>query len=319
MYSVGTALLKEQMNNLRRPIHVRGLLDNLKNLPQAEYLLKMGLPQLAAGYIDKNRRSFEDVVGVSRQYLPILRETQANHREIGVLAAYPRWVEPDTVRRLVSLDLDNETMTPLMDIVKDVPLGRALRYLEKQKQLSGQKKLTFHRLTVIYRDYINMAKLLGADMRVKSLQTPPRLKERHDQLVQQANKKRYEMEDAAMRKVIEGGLYWWAHDFGNEEFTVVYPQGKSDFTREGQCLNHCVGSVVSYFENHCKGTRMIFFIRRANEPDKPFFTAEIDMVEHRIRQLYGFGDCSAPRSVRQFTENFVRAIKRWTGAERMAS
>lgn len=319
LYSVGTALLKDQMDNLRRPIHVRWLLDNLKNLPQAEYLLKMGLPQLASGYIDKDKRNFEEVVGVSRQYLPILRETQANHREIGVLAAYPRWVEPDTVRRLVSLDMDYETLALLQEIVKDVPLSRALRYLEKQKQLSSQKKLTFHHLISTYRDYINMAKLLGADMRIKSLQMPPCLKERHDQLVQQENKKRCELEDAAMRKVIEDGLYWWAQDFGNKDFTVVYPQGKSDFTREGQCLNHCVGSIASYFENHCKGTRMIFFIRRTNEPNKPFFTAEIDMVEHRIRQLYGFGDCSAPQEVRQFTENFVRAIKRWTGAEKAAS
>jgi len=319
LYSVSTALLKEQMDNLRRPIHVRGLLDNLKNYPQAEYLLKMGLPQLAAGHIDKDKRGFADVVGISRQYLPILRETQANHREIGVLATYPRWVEPDTVRRLVSLNLDHETITTLMEIVKDVPLGRALRYLEKQKQLPGQRRLTFCHLIKIYRDYIKMAKLLDADMRVKSLQTPPRLKERHDQLAQQASKKRCEKEDALMQKVIEDGLYWWARDFGNEEFMVVYPQGKSDFVREGQCLNHCVGSVPSYFENHCKGTSMIFFIRRVNEPDKPFFTAEIDMVEHSIRQLYGFGDCSASREVRQFTEGFVRAISRWTSAERMAS
>lgn len=311
LYSVGTGLLKEQMDNLQRPIHVRGLMDNLKNLPQAEYLLKMGLPQLAAEYIDKDKRNFEEVVGISRQYLPILRETQANYREICVLAAYPRWVEPDTVRRLVSLDMDYETLALLQEIVKDVPISRALRYLEKQKQLSSQKKLTFYHLISTYRDYINMAKLLGADMRIKSLHMPPCLKERHEQLIQQANKKRCELEDAAMRKVIEDGLYWWAQNFGNKDFTVVYPQGKSDFIREGQCLNHCVGSVTSYFENHCKGTRMIFFIRRTNEPNKPYFTAEIDIVEYRIRQLYGFGDCSAPREVRQYTESFVRACARW--------
>ncbi len=315
LYTVDTDLVIDQLDELRRPIHVRRLLDNLKNYPQAEYLLKMGLPQLADGYIDKDKRGFEDVVGVSRQYLPILRETQANHREIGVLAAYPRWVEPDTIRRLVNLNLDYSDFGTLREITEDVPLGRTLRYLEKQQQLPGQRQMTFSHLMEIYKDYIAMAKLLGADMRIKSLQMPPRLKERHDQLVHQANKKRCELEDAAMRKVIEDGLYWWAQDFGNKDFTVVYPQGKSDFIREGQCLNHCVGSSPSYFENHCKGTRMIFFIRRAAEPDKPFFTAEIDMVDHHIRQLYGFRDCSAPTEVRDFTKEFARACARWMSSK----
>ena len=73
-------------------------------------------------------------------------------------------------------------------------------------------------------------------------------------------------------------------------------------------------------KRHLEGNRMVFFIRRASEPEKAYFTAEIDMNAGRILQLYGFGDCSAPREVRAFTEGFARAVLHWQmdGMERRA-
>ena len=94
---------------------------------------------------------------------------------------------------------------------------------------------------------------------------------------------------------------------------------RSDLTTEGQCLNHCVGGQA-YFERHILGHQMVFFIRKVSAPDKPYFTAEIDTDTGRIIQLYGFGDCSAPKEVRDFTEGFARAVLRWqtVGLERKA-
>lgn len=34
----------------------------------------------------------------------------------------------------------------------------------------------------------------------------------------------------------------------------------------------------------------------------------------RVRQLYGFADCSAPKEVRAFTEGFARAAVKWKSA-----
>ena len=85
---------------------------------------------------------------------------------------------------------------------------------------------------------------------------------------------------------------------------------RSDLTAEGQRLNHCVG-MSAYFERHLLGHQMVFFIRKVSAPDKPYFTAEIDTDTGRIIQLYGFGDCSAPKEVRAFTEGFCRKILRW--------
>lgn len=91
---------------------------------------------------------------------------------------------------------------------------------------------------------------------------------------------------------------------------MAYPMKRSDLTTEGQRLNHCVG-MSAYFERHLLGHQMVFFIRKVSAPDKPYFTAEIDTDTGRIIQLYGFGDCSAPKEVRAFTEGFFRKILRW--------
>ena len=69
-------------------------------------------------------------------------------------------------------------------------------------------------------------------------------------------------------------------------------------------LNHCVGSA-GYYNRHVLGRSMIFFIPCTSQPDKPFFTTEIDMDEGRIQQLYGFSDRSAPKEIRAFAEGFV--------------
>ena len=78
--------------------------------------------------------------------------------------------------------------------------------------------------------------------------------------------------------------------------------------------------MKTYYESHILGRNMIFFIRKAEAPRKPYFTAEIEMDTGRIRQLYGFGDCSAPKEVRAFTEGFARAAVRWksSGTQKVA-
>ena len=54
---------------------------------------------------------------------------------------------------------------------------------------------------------------------------------------------------------------------------------------------------------------MIFFVRKADDPEKPFFTMEMDVTDGRIKQLYGFGDCSAPKEVRAFADAFSRHVR----------
>lgn len=308
--------LQAGLAGLRRPISFRRLLDNLKNVPQAEYLMKLGLPVLAAGNLpDSRAKSLSELTGLGKPFLPAMRECQAGFREIQAVAAQKN-PKIEDLRQLCALRLDGESLGLLEEIVHYNALGRVLGYVQAQRELfspQAKRRKTPYFLR-IYRDYLHMAQDLKSDMGQRAILEPRNLKERHDLLAARVNELKSRPENERFQQAIDEGLYWWAHEYADEVFCVVYPMKRSDLTTEGQRLNHCVG-MSSYFENHIHGCKMIFFIRRAAEPDKAYFTAEINVDTGRIIQLYGFGDCSAPKEVRAFTEGFARAVLRWKAAE----
>ncbi|WP_300685471.1 PcfJ domain-containing protein [Acutalibacter sp. 1XD8-36] len=304
--------LQAGLSGLRRPVSFRRLLDNLKNVPQAEYLMKAGLPVLAAGDLwNSKARNLPELTGLGKHFLPAMRESQADLREIQAVAAQMN-PKPGDLRLVCAQRLDRESLGLLEELARYNALGRVLGYVQAQRKLfppqAKRRKLPY--FLGLYRDYLHMAEDLNSDMSQRTILEPRNLKERHDLLAARVNEVKSERENAQMQRMIDEGLYWWAHEYANEDFCVVYPQKHSDFVTEGQRLNHCVGSA-GYYERHMEGKRMVFFIRKVSEPEKAYFTAEIDMSAGRILQLYGFGDCSAPREVRAFTEGFARAVVRW--------
>lgn len=308
--------LQAGLAGLRRPISFRRLLDNLKNVPQAEYLMKAGLPVLAADNLpDSVAKNLPELTGLGKHFLPAMRECQASFREIRAVAVQKN-ARPEDLRQLCALRLDGESLGLLEELAHYNSMERVLKYVEAQKELSaGQiKRRKMPYFLRLYRDYLHMAQDLKSDMSQRAVLEPRNLKERHDLLAGRINELKSRPDNERFQQAIEDGLYWWTQEYSNEEYCVVYPQKRSDLTTEGQRLNHCVG-LSSYFENHLRGRRMIFFIRKAAEPDKSYFTAEIDTDTGRIIQLYGFGDCSAPKEVRAFTEGFARAVLRWKSGE----
>jgi hypothetical protein len=103
-------------------------------------------------------------------------------------------------------------------------------------------------------------------------------------------------------------LYVGMKEYAKGEYCIVFPALRSDLITEGQSLSHCV-VADRYYQNHIAGTKMIFFVRRTNQPERPYFTLEIDMKELKISQLYGFKDCAAPPEVRKFANEFLRQLK----------
>lgn len=313
--------LQTALADLRRPVSFRRLLDNLKNITQAEYLVKAGLPILAASILpDCKAKNLLELTGLGKEYLPAMRKSQASFQEIRVVARQnnPRSEE---LRQLCALRLDGESLRLLEATAQYNTLGRTLAYVQAQWQQAPwqlRRRKLFYFLA-LYRDYLNMADTLQSNMEKRAILEPRDLKERHDLLSARIAEQKDELENRRFQRAVDNGLYGWAKPYAKEGFCVAYPESRSDFLTEGQQLNHCVGMKM-YYENHILGRNMIFFIRKTEAPGKPYFTAEIEMDTGRVRQLYGFGDCSAPKEVRAFTEGFARAAVRWksSGTQRAA-
>lgn len=130
----------------------------------------------------------------------------------------------------------------------------------------------------------------------------------HDRIVSRYNEVREQLETENLKLATDRLYTAGMKDYIDGAYRIILPTERKDFIREGQSLNHCVGNQ-DYFDNHMKGTRMIFFVRRVSDPETPYITMEVDMKRLRIAQLYGYGDCAAPSDVRRFADKFVRKLR----------
>lgn len=297
------------------------LLDELKNNPKAEFLFKMGLPLLASSARNiagdpGGQGVFQKQIGVSKQYLPMLRSMNVTATELSFIKKSGEWVSPELLQTYRSIQSRcGGNYFALTAVIAEVGASRALKYIVKQQQL--HPKVAASKILVEYKDYLHMSKELRVDMSHKSVRFPVDIIEAHKTITARYNEVRLEIEklkgeklNAGFNKAVnEHYIRLGLTGFQKNGFRIVLPQLRTDLITEGQSLNHCVGSE-RYYKKCMMGTFMIFFIRKQENPEKTFFTMEMDTTNGRIIQLYGFGDCTAPKDVREFANAFSRFMQR---------
>lgn len=102
------------------------------------------------------------------------------------------------------------------------------------------------------------------------------------------------MEAAAERMAFEAG-----------DIRVVLPASPDDLIAEGHELRHCVGG---YADRVARRECVILFIRRAEEPDKPFYTMEIR--NGKVVQVRGRGNHAPTPEVEKFLAQWERQVLR---------
>ena len=119
-----------------------------------------------------------------------------------------------------------------------------------------------------YRDYLRDCEKLGLDLNDEAVLFPRDLAAAHARTIAQIKHKANEVHREGFRKNVEkAAKLAWEHD----GLLIRPPVDGDELTAEGAALHHCVGG---YVESVAKGSTMILLIRRAEEPDKPFYTLE---------------------------------------------
>lgn len=115
------------------------------------------------------------------------------------------------------------------------------------------------------------------------------LREKHDYLVEIVNTKKTEIFMNGFNKRKE---VWdkFVFDDGKSPFIVIRPDAPEDLAREGMELHHC---VKSYIQKVAQGQTNIVFIRKRDDKDTPFFTAEVDNNK-KIQQVHGSCNRNTP-------------------------
>lgn len=85
---------------------------------------------------------------------------------------------------------------------------------------------------------------------------------------------------------------------------IVVPKTGDEIKAEGQTLHHCVGG---YVERVAKGETNIFFVRKSDAPEIPYFTMEFN--NNRIIQCRGSHNCGMPSEVEAFVKVFEKKLQ----------
>lgn len=143
-------------------------------------------------------------------------------------------------------------------LISFVPLKKAIHYAERS---GGRIRM--------YLDYLDQAKLLNMDLQDEAVLYPKNLTNAHTRTT---NAIRYK-EDEKIRAQFDAHVkilqkYVWE----NEDFLIRPAASQRELIDEGDCLGHCVGG---YAGRMAKKESAIFFVRRLQEPDTPYFTLEL--------------------------------------------
>lgn len=164
-------------------------------------------------------------------------------------------------------------------------LRQAVRYVTELTPACRHGGVRIETVIRHWKDYLDMARQLGYDLRVKSVAMPKDLKERHDNAAAaiRVQASALEMKRYAKRRRMLEKKY----AFRLGELCVAVPTGSAEIIQEGKILHHCVGG---YAARHVAGAVTILFIRHWKRPGRPFLTVEL--YEQRgqtlIRQVHGY-------------------------------
>ena len=175
------------------------------------------------------------------------------------------------------------SLREISETVHGPEFWRTLRYL---------KKRCWNWYTL--RDYWNMAGRLGWDLTDSLVRWPRNLNAAHDRVMREQKLRKNELLTAGFqRRAAELARL----SFELDGLLIRPCRDQAELNAEGKALHHCVGS---YANDHADGKTAILFIRRAETPDEPYFTLELDEKNLTVRQNRGLCNCAPPEEVRAF-------------------
>lgn len=182
---------------------------------------------------------------------------------------------------------------------------KAISYIWSQKEklhdnAKGAKNIIDTRYLV---DYWNMAEKIGEDLNDLRVRWPKNIITSHDRVMAlQKQNEKAALKMAFMVRNDELSRFAWERDG-----IIIRPAAsEKELIDEGRILNHC---VASYAERHGKGETAMFFVRRAETPDKPWFTLELNEKTLEVRQNRGKCNCARTPEVQAFEAEWLKYIR----------
>lgn len=184
--------------------------------------------------------------------------------------------------------------------------GKAERYLDRQAARYKSRLWPGDLL-----DYWTMAERLGEDLTERDVMWPQNLKRAHDQMQERQKAEADEKRRAAFQQRYER-MKKYAFEDGD---ILIRPCGtEEELIAEGKALHHC---VASYAERHARGELTIFFIRRKDKPDEPWYTLNFNEKKLSVTENRGMCNCARTEEIQNFENTWLEWMR--SGRKRRTS
>lgn len=290
----------------RRKNPIRFLLDWAR-YPAVEKLWKAGYRQLVHEKIQGiskqdrkavrwSRSTIPEAVGVTLGDLKLLPAIEWTASRLSRLTEARQLVREGLLREgeledVLGACFDLGAIRPAL---AHASFHRVARYLERRNGWT-------------YRDYLAECGALGLDLSDRAVLFPKDLDAAHARTISQvrykADKDREKQFAGQVRKLERLS---WAQD----GLMIRPAQNEKELIAEGAYLHHCVGG---YAERMANGKTAIFLIRRAEDPDTPFYTLEWQggrVVQCRTKQNKSY---EQDPEVSAFVQAWAERVKKARG------
>lgn len=184
--------------------------------------------------------------------------------------------------------------------------GKAERYLDKQAARYKSRLWPGYLL-----DYWTMAEKLGEDITDRDVMWPQNLKRAHDQMRERQKTKAAEERRGRFQQRYERMK---KYAFEDGDIFIRPCETEEELIAEGKALHHC---VASYAERHAQGELTIFFIRRKDKPDEPWYTLNFNEKTLSVTENRGLRNCDRTEEIRNFENTWLEWVR--SGRKRRTS
>lgn len=196
----------------------------------------------------------------------------------------------------------------LTEMVGTGSVAKTVRYLMRQIEKDAEKYLydpeEFCNISVtMLSDYWRIARNAGWDLDNESVRWPKNLEDAHDRamtaekvVLEKGYRKLFKQQYQRLKK----------YSFTWNGLLIRPCKTQAELTAEGEKLGHCVGG---YAKKVAEGKTAIFFIRKETEPNKPWYTLELDEKKLRVVQNRGKKNCERTEAVRQFEAVWLKWLQ----------
>ena len=153
-----------------------------------------------------------------------------------------------------------------------------------------------------HRDYMQECTQLGLDLDDREILFPKDLRAAHERTMAQISFEKNKADQERFQKAVDRlEKYAW-----RKGGLLIRPaRTQEELAEEGKALHHC---VCGYIQRMAEGETAIFFIRKADAPDTPYFTLELQkkrVIQCRTARNASYTQCP---EVLAFVQEWERTV-----------